>query len=324
MITETRAEARHTFTAMASQVTVRVIDPVAEAEVAMHSVEQVFRDVERTCSRFDESSDLMSANSAPDQWTRVDPTCLAVIELAHDAYLRTESAFDPRVLSSLTALGYDHSLGFAGGDVRTARRGIPVSFVDRPWLPSFDREESRVRLGTHPIDLGGIGKGFAVRRGIACLVGLGSSALVEAGGDLATYGNGPARDPGESREWRASVEDARGGDEPIAVINVSDAAAATSSVRLRRWQSGGVDVHHLIDPGSGMPAAAGLRAVTVVHTDPAWAEVWTKAAFLRGADAVGAFVESEGLAALWVDDAGRLSVSSAMADRLLWEAPDVR
>lgn len=323
-MTETRAEARHTFRAMASQVTVRIIDPVGDADDAVRDVEQIFGDIERTCSRFDETSDLMRANAAPDEWAEIDPTCLAVIELAYDAYRRTQGAFDPRVLRSLTALGYDRSLEFSAGDVRTAGADTPQDFAAAPWIPTFDRARSRVRLGADPIDLGGIGKGFAVRCGLASLVGLGNAALVEAGGDLATYGDGPAREPGEERAWRASVEDPRGGDQPIAVLDVSDAAAATSSVRLRSWRAGETDVHHLIDPATGRPAVAGLRAVTIVDADPAWAEVWTKAAFLRGSDGIAEFAEAAALAALWVDDNGRLGSSAALTDRILWEAPDVR
>ena len=35
-------------------------------------------------------------------------------------------------------------------------------------------------------------------------------------------------------------------------------------------------------PATGDPGGAGLRAVTVAGSDPAWAEVWSKALFLEG------------------------------------------
>lgn len=320
--TVTQADVIHRFRAMASEVTVRVIDPQSDPSAAIDAVEGIFRDIERSCSRFDDSSDLMRANARPDEWTHVAPSCFAAIELAYAAYERTQGAFDPRVLRTLTAMGYDRSLNFAAGGVSTAANDLPESWAIQPWRPEFDDAGSRVRLGGTPIDLGGIGKGYAVRCGIEALAGLGRAALVEAGGDLATYGDGPVREDGETRAWRAAVENPSDSDQPIAVLDVSDAAVATSSIKLRNWRAGGRDVHHLIDPRTGQPAASGLRSVTVVADDPAWAEVWTKAAFLQGAADIADFAQGVGIAALWVDDHGTLHTSASVRDRILWEAPD--
>ena len=324
VITVTEDDVIHRFRAMASEVTVRVIDPAGDPSDAMSAVEAIFRDIERTCSRFDDSSDLMRANAKPDEWTQVAPPCFAAIKIAYAAYERTHGAFDPRVLLTLTSMGYDRSLNFAAGGVTTSATNLPESWAARPWRPEFDHAASSVLLGGTPIDLGGIGKGFAVRQGIEALSGLGRAALVEAGGDLATYGDGPARGAGEARAWRAAVEDPGGGDTAIAVLDVSDAAVATSSIKLRSWRAGGRDVHHLIDPRTGQPAASGLRSVTVLDDDPAWAEVWTKAAFIDGAAGIADFIDGKGLAALWVDDNGALHTSASLHHRILWEAPDAR
>lgn len=322
MQADERADVGHSFRAMASQVTIRVVDPSTDPSAAIAEIERTFRDVERTCSRFDDSSDLMRANVRPEEWTEVSSTCLEVIRLAYEAYERTDGAFDPRVLRTLSAMGYDRSLNFAAGGVLTPDATLPAIWATEAWQPEFDDLRGRVRLGGHPIDLGGIGKGYAVRRGIAALDGVGRAALVEAGGDLATYGDGPGREPGDTRAWRAAVEDPRGGERAIAVLDVSDAAVATSSIRLRQWRAGERRVHHLIDPRTGTPAASGLLSVTVLGEDPAWAEVWTKAAFLRGAVGIADFTREQGLTALWVDDAGVLDATASMRDRILWEASD--
>ena len=97
----------------------------------------------------------------------------------------------------------------------------------------------KLPLGPAPIDLGGIGKGLAVRWAMTALEGCGSSVMVEAGGDLATRGAGP-----EGTGWRAAVEDPlvpAGAPQrhPVAVLDVSDRAVATSSIRLRTWRVGG-------------------------------------------------------------------------------------
>ena len=304
---------------MASDVTVRVVDPTDAAPDAIEAVEDMFRRIERVCTRFDPGSDLMRANAAGSSWTTVDPECLAAVRLAYEAHVRTSGLFDPRVLQTLEALGYDRSLDFDAGEVRTegAAPGMPAT----AWQPTFDEAASALIVGDCPIDLGGIGKGYAVRRGFEILAGgrVGRGGLVEAGGDLATFGVAPRR-PDGGRSWRASVEDPRGGDRPVAMIDVTDAAAATSSVRLRQWRASGADVHHLIDPATGQPSTSELLAVTVVGVDPAWAEVWTKVGFLKGAQVIGDFMELAGLAALWVDAAGGIHVSTAMQPRVLWIA----
>ncbi len=319
MTTLPATDLQHRFRAMASNVTVRVIDPTPGADAAITEVERLFAQVERSCTRFDDTSDLMRANANGTQWMTVTPECLGAIMAALDAHQLTGGAFDPRVLKTLTGLGYDRSLDFVGGSVATPA-GETTSGALAPWSPDIDVARSRVRIGREPIDLGGIGKGYAVRLGIAALAGFGRSALVEAGGDLATYGDGPDRDPGEPRGWRAAVEDPRGGSAPIAVLDVSDSAAATSSIRLRRWRSGDRDVHHLIDPATGQPSTSELLAVTVIGDDTAWAEVWTKVCFLAGVEGIRDVVEREGLTAYWIDTSGTAHCSAPMRDRILWEA----
>ena len=61
------------------------------------------------------------------------------------------------------------------------------------------------------------------------------------------------------------------------------AGAIATSTRLRRaWTRDGEELHHLIDPRTGLPAAIGLASVTVVAGDAWRAEVLAKAAFVAG------------------------------------------
>ncbi|MFM9135055.1 MAG: FAD:protein FMN transferase [bacterium] len=319
------AETQHSFRAMGSPVTVRVVDPASTAGAAMAAVEQHFRDVERECTRFDSQSDLMRANAAGSDWAVVGPHCWQAMRGAFDAYAETEGAFDPRVLTSLVALGYSAGDTFGSGPVDVSDVDAPTP-VRTAWTPEFDEASSRVRVGELPLDLGGIGKGLAVRgaREILRSAQAGRAMLVEAGGDLATVGDGPHREPGESRAWRVAVESPFGGSGSAAVLDASDAAVATSSIRLRSWKAAGRDVHHLIDPRTGEPAQGGIASVTVIADDPAWAEVWTKVLFLQGSARAGEFARARGLAALWIDVDGTVHVSGAMAPRVLWKVPRVQ
>jgi len=310
------ADLTMTFTAMASAVTLRILDPGQQAIQAMESAREMFHTIERTCTRFDPESDLMRANANARRWTRVDPSCLVVLRQAFEAYRNTAGAFDPRTLESLRLLGYDRSWEL----MNTHGQSVPnIKVRRRAWRPSFDDARSRVRIGPRPVDLGGIGKGFAVASAMGILAAHGRSILVEAGGDLAVRGSGP-----NSAGWRVQIESPFGGDRPAAVWEVTDTAVATSSIRRHHWQVGGQQAHHLIDPRTGLPAQSGLLSVTAVHPDAATAEVWTKVGFLAGRSDIRTMFDQQGIPAVWVTEDARVGYSKAAAPLLAWKASRVR
>src|SRR6266403_1971655 len=63
-----------------------------------------------------------------------------------------------------------------------------------------------------------------------------------------------------------------------ATVMLRDQGAATSSVRRRRWG----ELHHLIDPRTGLPSRSGLEEVSVVAATGCEAEVVAKTALLLG------------------------------------------
>lgn len=311
-------------TAMACDMSIRLVPESVTDHAAIEGVRagleqalQVFTDVDRTCTRFDPRSPLMQANARPGEWTDVAPECFAALIEAFRAYRETEGRFDPRVLSDLVRLGYAASttrqpLGLsAAPDADRVRGPLPS------WEPNFRPGGCQVRLDRSAVDLGGIGKGLAVRWAARLLDRLPRAwqrgYLVEASGDCYCGGTAPEGGP-----WRVAVEDPTGGSQPRAVLALQDAGCATSSVRVRRWRVGDRVVHHLIDPRTGQPGGAGMLAVTVVGADTARAEVWSKALFLEGAEGIAALADRQQIAALWVDDRNRLSMSESMTEYVSW------
>ncbi len=309
----------HRFRCMATDVNVRVIGCDDDPAPLVERAEAVFRRVEAACTRFDDQSPLMRANAAGEQWHVVPAECFQALQEAAAAHRRTNGRFDPRILNDLKALGYDRSLAFRSEREVTGHPGVDgarfLTLRFRPrWQPGFDESRSAVRIGRLPVDLGGIGKGLAVRWAAALLQGRARSFLIEAGGDLLAHGCGPGGDG-----WRAAVEDPRGGPDPVAVLDVSDRACATSSIRIRSWRSGARIVHHLVDPLTGQPGGDGLLSVTVVGADPAVAEVWSKTLFLAGGEGIADAAQAAGIAALWVSTDGRVGSSSQLGSALLWQ-----
>lgn len=327
-VTTGARELSATFRSMASDVEVRVVDPGPEAAAAVEGACTAIRSVATHLTRFEATSALSRANAAPDSWHAVPDELAEAVEEAERAHRVTGGLFDPRVIDQLLAWGYDRTfdelVAAMPGRARVERQAAVAAppagrpAARPPWrpavLPGADRP--LVHLGGSPIDLGGIGKGLAVRRAARALAGAGSAVLVDAGGDEWLGGAGPDGDG-----WKVGVEDPHGGADPVLVLSVADRACATSSVRRRHWEApDGTPVHHLVDPRTGRPGGPGLAAVTVVHPDPVWAEVWSKTLFLAGVVEVEAQAHVRELAAAWVTDTGVVRVSAAMEPYLVWRA----
>ena len=298
---------------MASALALQVVgEPADVARSAWSSVEAEFAASDAALSRFRADSELTALNRAGllGDALVVGRRLAVAIQAADRARRLTDGRFDPRVVELLEAWGYR---GAALGPDAAAVDGLGSAdrLADRP-----DRHRLRLRA---PVDLGGIGKGLALRWAARRLAASGVSRfLVDAGGDIVVRGAAPDGGP-----WSIGLEDPSGAAEPRAVIAVHDGAVATSSIRRLRWTDGnGVERHHLVDPATAAPADGGLCAVTVLAADPAWAEVWSKALFVGGRGTIGPLARSRGLAAWWIAADGTLEMTPAARAHTTWVADE--
>ena len=127
-----------------------------------------------------------------------------------------------------------------------------------PFLPEVLKvARGRARLAPNVrIDLGGIAKGWMADR---LAERLGDHVLVNLGGDL--YARG---------EWPVAIA--------CKTYLLRNLGAATSSTRKRRWG----DLHHLIDPRTGLPATTRVEEVSVVAETALDAEVLAKTVLISG------------------------------------------
>jgi len=305
------------------------------ALLAWGRVSDEFERAEQAMSRFRDSSDLSHLNRAVGSGAlvEVDRRLRRALVAAWRAQRVTGGRFDPRVLRDLERLGYRGApLGARGAPPAPSLLGAREAPAASPLVRPPARDHPAHRAGwlvlagrtsaagvTEPVDLGGIGKGLALRwawrRLRATLAtGDGVGALLEAGGDLVAGGGSPDGGP-----WLVGIEDPTGGSEPLAVVRVVRGAVCTSSLAVHRWHDpSGRPVHHLIDPVTGEPGGEGLLSVTVAGPDPAWAEVWSKALFLEGARGIATLARRRGLAAWWVTASGDLEMTPAARPRTAW------
>jgi thiamine biosynthesis lipoprotein len=229
-----------------------------EADCGWSLVAATFARAEHELTRFDPSSALSQLNVTAGGWVAVPVLLRRALAASWRAFRLSGGCFDPRIIGALEAAGETAGVPLPPSPARL-RPG------DR-WL-ELDPRGGRARVDA-PIDLGGIGKGLALRWAAATLRRRGvRDFLLSAGGDMVASGRGPGGGP-----WVVGLEDPTGATRPLTTIALRDAALATSSVALHP--------RHLIDPATSQPAHRRWLSVTVLDADPAWAEIRSKVAFL--------------------------------------------
>jgi thiamine biosynthesis lipoprotein len=245
-------------------------------------------------SRFDPRSELsqLNARAGSRVGTPISEEMASVIAMAISAARATDGLFDPLLGARMLELGYDRT--FEELDDSGAVR--PSVWVTGRWRTiDLDPVARTVRLppGTE-LDFGGLAKGMAVDDALAVVAADAAFAAVSLGGDLAVHGTPP-----DSREWIIALE---GPSKPT--VGLGGGGLATSSVLRRRWTSGGIPRHHLLDPRTGLPAETGLAQVTVVAASCTQAEVAAKASLLLGPECGPKFLLDHGLAGILIDVSG--------------------
>jgi FAD:protein FMN transferase len=279
---------RRRFRAMGTDVELLV--DADHAEQALEAAEDEFHRLEALLSRFRPDSELSRLNEAKALNVHADVS--AVVKLALQARDRTGGRFDPTVHDAVVAVGYDRSFELVPADGPAAAPAAMCGGGVRV-------EGARIELDADVrLDLGGIGKGFAVERAVLVLAAAGPG-LVNAGGDLAVRGG----------SWPVGLETADG----LITLELERGAIATSGRDRRRWRRAGEEQHHLIDPETGAPAETDLLRVTVVASDAVEAEVWAKALFLAGEDAAAAEAEERELPSVLVTADGRTRLAGGLA-----------
>lgn len=286
--------------------TMRLVTPqAADLSAAREIVDAVLDDVELAASRFRPDGEILQISTgAP---VRVSQTLTELLAAALDAARVTGGAVDPTVGSMLVDLGYDRDIDA----VRQGQARVEIAMTRRATWRDIRLDEAN-RTVTLPrgvvLDLGATAKAWAANRcAQAVAMELRVAVLVSLGGDIATVGPTPGPLAGPTAAplgWDVLVRDRD--EDPAAMVHLPDGlAVATSSTQQRTWRGSGMQLHHIIDPSTGMPAQRYWRSVTVVAQDCVTANIWSTAALVRGGDAVRVLREL-GLPARLVTMAGQV------------------
>jgi FAD:protein FMN transferase len=243
------------------------IDACPQADAALDAAFAAIRRVHDLMSFHCPHSELSLLNrQAHKKTTPVSEWTYAVIARALELSRASGGLFDCSIAPYLTRLGL---LPAPHGQTRQTARGkrlhprAPATFSAVQLLAG-----NRIRFACPLwLDLGGIGKGFAVDRAVEALQAHGiASACVNAGGDLRVYGDSPT-------PIRVRLPDAPGQSAPL--MNLQNGAIATSAAYPATLQDAESAAGSVIDPRSGARCGSGM-SVSVHAADCVTADALTK------------------------------------------------
>jgi len=259
------------------------IEPEHAKPVAAEILHEVQR-IEAKLSRYRADSIVSDINSSSGQTIQVDDEMAQLLDYAEACFRLSEGRFD------ITSGVLRRAWRFQGSneslpdqallDDLCSSVGWQKVLWQRPWL--------RLAPGME-IDLGGIGKEYAVDRAAALARAAGfSSVLVNFGGDLAVCGPRADGSPWMVGCWDDSLETTG----PQWAIR--SGAIATSGSTQRFFMHEGKRYGHILDPRSGRPVVDAPLSISVSAATCSEAGTFSTLAMLHGAGAE-AFLEAQGL-----------------------------
>ncbi|HZQ50343.1 MAG TPA: FAD:protein FMN transferase [Candidatus Dormibacteraeota bacterium] len=253
-----------------------VVEDARALEEAVAVVENEIRAIDATCSRFRDDSELSRLNRAAGSgFVGVSPLLEEALLAALMAAEMTDGLVDPTVGKAIADAGYAVTFTAIVDDGAPAN----VTLAAVPGWRAIERDAGahafRLPAGTC-VDLGASGKAWAADRAAGAVAAtLGVAVAVECGGDVAVSG------PHPQGGWPVRVAAADDAAEWQDVL-IFDGGLATSGTTSRRWRRNGVEMHHIIDPATGLPAETPWTMATVAAATCLEANAAATAALIMG------------------------------------------
>ncbi|HEX9188867.1 MAG TPA: FAD:protein FMN transferase, partial [Vicinamibacteria bacterium] len=211
----------------------------------------------------------------------VEPELLELLSECLRWSRESDGAFDVTVGPLMKAWGFFRDEGRVPSDPALTRALEDVGF--RHVI--LDREAGTVRFDRPgmELDLGGIGKGYAVDRVVGLLRRRGvASALVNLGGS-SVYGLGAP--PGKDA-WEVGIQDPADPGKTAQTVKLRDRALSVSGGYARFFEEGGVTYAHILDPRTGRPVQ-GVLSVAVLSDSATDGDALDNILFVQGLEQAG-------------------------------------
>jgi thiamine biosynthesis lipoprotein len=245
----------------------------AAAEEALDEIERL----EAQLNLYQPTSEISHINArAAFEPVRVEPSLFRLLQHAQRLSRETGGAFDITVAPLMRCWGFMRGTGRLPdpADVAKAREKIGMQWV------SLDEEQFTVSFAREGVmlDLGSIGKGYALERAAELLREAGVTRGILHGGTSTVYALGA---PPDSNAWKvavprpefaeqtialgaARVNASYGMDKFLAVVPLIDEAVSVSAVWGKSFAAGDRVYGHVIDPRKGEPVDGAVLAAVAL------------------------------------------------------------
>jgi thiamine biosynthesis lipoprotein len=233
-------------------------DPVHLRAAGEEALAEITR-LEAHLSFYRPTSDLSRINrQAAHTPVVVEPWLFALLDRARQLYEATDGAFDPTVGPLMRCWGFVHHTGHlpeaAALAAARACTGMHHVVLDAATHTVAFRQPG-VQL-----DLGSIGKGYAVDEAVRLLQDLGITDALLHGGTSTVYALGK---PPEAEAWQVALPMPGADETPLAVLSLRDEALSVSAVWGKAFVAGGKTYGHVLDPRRGHPVDGAVMAAVV-------------------------------------------------------------
>jgi thiamine biosynthesis lipoprotein len=235
----------------------------AAGEEALDEIERL----EAQLSLYRPSSEISHLNArAAREPVAVDPRLFRLLQRARALSEATGGAFDISVAPLMRCWGFVDGTGHlpAPDELDAARAVVGMHRVE------LNEDGITVRFATEGVtlDLGAIGKGYAVERAADLLREAGvTSALLHGGTSTVVAIGAP---PGEDG-WSVAIQHPSRPEEIVTGVSLRDEALSVSAVHGKAFEVEGRLLGHVIDPRSGRPVMgaqlAAVAAASATETD---------------------------------------------------------
>ena len=245
-------------------------------------VNQKLDEINRQMSTYDPESEISRFNqSESNEWFPVSDETAFVVAFALEIGARTEGAFDPTIGPVVNVWGFGPG---QQKEVVPSEQAILKALARIGYQKLEVRKDPPALRKSNPgiyLDLSAIAKGYAVDQVTELLKAQGfGGTLVEIGGEVRTTGSKPDLSP-----WRIAIEKSEHSPQPFQqVLELSDAALATSGDYYNFFVKDGIRYSHSIDPQTGRPVHHALAVVSVQADTCMEADALATALLVMGTD----------------------------------------
>ena len=232
--------------------------------------------IEDKFSRYIPGNPIDQINSADGTAVIIDDEMANLIDFSASLFELSGGRFD------ITSGVLREVWKFDGSDGIPDQDSVAETLQNVGWnMAAWQRPSLTLKAGMQ-IDLGGVGKEYAVDRAVGLLQENSKiAALINFGGDVFATGS-----PDAQHGWQVGIE-AFDTDRSEAkrLIRLTNGGLATSGDARRFLLKDGVRYSHVLDPTTGWPIGDAPRSITVAADTCTQAGMFATLAMLRGFDA---------------------------------------